>query len=490
MPLPSSNTVARIGLWSVAALALLVASVPRTPYLLAVRDLLPFAVLLASAVTAGLAWRRHRQRHSGRLEAGLLLAMAAFASAMVLIGTAVFHHQRDQVLAADTMTRRLGMHFIVGYRDLREAETMVTHGLIGGLYLARHNVSGRTQAQIHAELAHLQTLRAQAGLPPLIVAADQEGGSVAHLTPPLAPRPGLASLLDAPAEAGTPPTHAATAADAALASRAFAYGQAQGQELAALGVNLNFGPVVDLQPAGRTALLDTHTRTAERAISGDPRQVATVARAYADGLAHAGVGATFKHFPGLGDVRADTHHFRARLETPVGHLDGHDWQPFRHAAADGHAIMLGHVTVPELDPDLPASLSRRVVQGLLRGQWRHDGLLITDDLNMGAVYWRGLCRSAVQALQAGVDLLLVSYDPEQLYPALYCATQAARAGEIDPAQLDDSLRRIRTALPLRPARAGTQEAANTARAAATVASTSASLWATDTKPASNADGAK
>jgi beta-N-acetylhexosaminidase len=123
-------------------------------------------------------------------------------------------------------------------------------------------------------------------------------------------------------------------------------------------------------------------------------------------------------------VRTDTHLRPAHLTASADDLAA-DWQPFRQLA--GHpaaAIMLGHVTLTALDAEHAASHSPAIVDGLLRQAWGYDGLLITDDLNMGAVYRKGIGRVAGEALAAGVDLVLVSYDPRQVYRALAGAAEA------------------------------------------------------------------
>jgi beta-N-acetylhexosaminidase len=109
-------------------------------------------------------------------------------------------------------------------------------------------------------------------------------------------------------------------------------------------------------------------------------------------------------------------------------------------------MMLAHVRLPDIDPQLPASLSRALVQGILRKKggdgWNYQGILITDDLNMGAVYNEGIGRAAAAALDAGVDLVLVSYDHDQYYPALYAAADAWRKGGIDIGREAESAKRL------------------------------------------------
>lgn len=417
-----------------AALLLLAACDPINPWLFAVRDhVVTLIVGLATALLASTLFARRAGR-LGRLEACVLTAVLIAAAALSVVQGVRFAHQREAVLAAPANARAIGHRFMVGYRSFEEVEPLAERGLIGGIYLTRRNVRDRDLATIRAEIDALQVLRARAGLPPLLVAADQEGGPVAHMSPPLTPPPALATLV-AEAEAS------GSGADA-LALRARAYGEAKGAELAALGINLNFGPVVDLRPDGRGPTLDTHTLISRRAISADPALVATVARAYGDGLHRHDVRATLKHFPGLARVTVDTHHFPARLDTPTATLAAHDWQPFRQAARADGAIMLGHVVVTDLDPAQPASSSPAVVRTLLREEWGYDGLLVTDDLNMGAVYRFGPCRATVAALTAGVDLLLLSYDPDQFYRAMHCAIAEERAGRLDLDENAASARRL------------------------------------------------
>lgn len=423
--------------WLPTLSLLYVALHPKSPYLIALRAVETPLLVAAGGLGIGVVvWRRARSRLARR-EAGLLLALLLGVIILATVNEAIFRRQRDEVLAADAAARALGQHFIVGYTRFDEVATLAERGLIGGIYLGRANVRGRTLPAIRAEIDALQGLRRRAGLPPLIVAADQEGGSVAHMTPPLTELPSLAALVDA----GT---------DATLEARVRDYGETQGRGLAALGVNLNLGPVADLRPSNGGPVFDTHTLIRRRAIAADPVLVNRVVASYGEALMAQGVRPTLKHFPGLGQVMSDTHHFSARLEKPVELLATSDWQPFRGAAQSGAAIMLAHVVLPQIDPALPASLSKAVVQGILRGTWNYQGLLLTDDLNMGAVYRLGIGNAAVAALEAGVDMLLISYDPDQYYRAMHDSADALRRGVLDPAQLAASRRRIAVAVGMSP----------------------------------------
>ena len=209
-----------------------------------------------------------------------------------------------------------------------------------------------------------------------------------------------------------------------------------------MGVTINLGPVVDV-PAGDAPLLDPYSRIASRAISDDPRAVSRVARAYVEGLASRGVRATFKHFPGLGRASADTHFFRTEIDAPVSALQERDWLPYQTALPGTRSlVMVGHVVVPAIDPERVASISPAAISMLRRNLG--DGLAITDDLCMAPIAHGpgGIGGGAVASLNAGVDLLLVSYDEEQYFPVMEALLVARAHGQLDPGALTASDARL------------------------------------------------
>jgi beta-N-acetylhexosaminidase len=364
---------------------------------------------------------------AGRRWTAALLA----ASAMVAIwqGTRPWAARAEVLARASPDDINVARHFVVGYSDPAVARELVRDGHVGGIFLTRRNVAGRTTAAIAAEVASLQAIRRGAGLPPLIVAADQEGGPVSHLSPPLPTPPALSSFATLPPE------------DRRQAARRL--GVEQGAALRTIGVTMDLAPVADLTPAGPPGLLDRNTRIATRSISDDPAIVADVAAGFSEGLLAARVVPTAKHFPGLGRVAADTHLFSASLDVSDQNLASADWIPFRAVLKiPGAAIMLSHVALSGVDPGVAASRSRKIVAGILRDEWNFDGIAITDDLSMGAVEHAGLCRAVEGALNAGIDLVLVSWDTDKVYPALRCSLDALDAGRLDRATLRDSARRL------------------------------------------------
>ncbi len=358
--------------------------------------------------------------------------LVAVISIITLGEELLLHYRKAIVLSRDLdIERKLSAHFIIGFDKMEELQPIVSKGIVGGVFITQRNVAGKTVEQLRQEIADLQQLRRAAGLAKLIIATDQEGGIVSRLSPPLEWRPSLAALA------------AKSSNKADLLAQVETYGSQQGKELAQLGVTVNFSPVVDLQSNNAQNRLDFHSLINQRAISHSPEETTGVALAYGRGLESQGVRLTLKHFPGLGGVRADTHHFSVMLNTPIEEFASRDWLPFQRVAQQSDAlIMLSHVVLSQIDKDNPVSFSRAVVQKIIRGVWKHEGLLITDDLTMAAAYNYGLCQATVKSLNAGVDLLLISYDYEKFYEAMYCAVAAYKNGTLDEDQLAKSNKRL------------------------------------------------
>ena len=427
----------RIGLillWLAGPLFVFAAANKNDPYLILLRGPGNVALAAASIVAVAVLLRRGYWRR--RLAGRVIVLLWCLPSLSMLAAHASFEWRKRGVLHTDAaQAQSLGRHFVVGYSSFAEVALLAEKGLISGVYITRHNIVGSTVERLRDEISALQAGRRAAGLPPLIVAADQEGGIVSHLAPPLTRLPALSTLTSlAPDE---------------RARKAEEYGRIQGQELAALGVTQNLAPVLDLRPDLKRNRFDFNTLIGQRAISDDPMMVGDIAQSYVSGLESAGVGATVKHFPGLGRVRADTHHFSADLDTPLQELEASDWIPFRKVLAGTTArLMIGHVTLTTVDPDRPASHSRRVVDGIVRKKWNYQGVIMTDDLVMGAIYQRNVCTAVVEALNAGVDLLLVAFDGAQFYRVFACAAAASAQGKLDATTLRDSEMRLAGRLPV------------------------------------------
>jgi beta-N-acetylhexosaminidase len=419
-----------LSLWLLGVLLLFMSVNLNDPYLIILRGLGSAGLLVTClVVVAALIYRGVW----GRGMSGTLLVLLWCLPPLAMAAAKITFEKRKQAVlhAEGADAKDLGQHFIAGYTSFADVAPLAEKGLIGGIYISHHNIKGRTAAALKAEIASLQALRHGAGLAPLIVAADQEGGIVSHLAPQLTSLPALSTLVDLP-----PDRRARMAGE---------FGRIHGRELADLGVTLNFAPVVDLRRSRGPNPFDFNSLISRRAISDDPATVAEIAAAYVRGLEASGVGATVKHFPGMGRVQADTHHFRASLDTSLPELEASDWIPFREVLARSNAVlMVGHVAVTAIDSARPASHAKGVIDGLIRKKWGFQGLIVTDDLVMGAISQHGVCTAVVEALNAGVDLLLVAYDGMQYYRMFDCALGAFARGGLDGTMLRDSDTRLKS----------------------------------------------
>ena len=382
--------------WVAAVLAMATIPVIADPMSYGFRDILATCagLLAAMAMVAAVACRRRR----------LVVASAAVACCLAWVVTTP---SRDLAhdLAFDGPTVR-ARRLVVGYDDPVVPRVLAGHGLIGGVFLTRRNVGGRTPAEVAAEVASFQAAAAGGGFPPLVVAVDQEGGPVSHVSPPL-PVPAAPSTL-------------ASLPEGERQGAARSLGRSVGEGLRKLGATMDLAPVVDLRPASPPGGLDLHTLISTRAVSGDPAVVADVATGFAHGLLDAGVTPVAKHFPGLGSVVGDTHLAGASNGKSRERLDREDLVPFRAlTGVAGAAVMVSHAAMEAVDPGVPSSTSRRVVTGLLKDDMR-AGLVVTDDMTMGAIVHGGLCKGILSALNAGADLVMVTWDVARVPTAVRC----------------------------------------------------------------------
>ena len=280
-------------------------------------------------------------------------------------------------------------------------------GVAGVTLFPAHNVVD--PPQVRRLTAAIQRAR-PAGSPPLLVAADQEGGQLIGLGD------GTTQFAGAMALGATD--------DEALAEHV---ADATAREMRALGVNVDYAPVCDVANNPANPALGI------RSFGDDPERVGKLAAASVRGLQGAGVAATAKHFPGAGDTAADPHHELPLVPRTNAELAERELVPFEAALAAGiRMVMTGHFALPGQDDDLPTSLSAAILRDLLRGQLRFDGVTVTDALDMRALA-QGSAQivDAVAALRAGEDVLLGTPDESALQRLEEGLAQAQRRGLID-----------------------------------------------------------
>ncbi|MEI8255892.1 MAG: glycoside hydrolase family 3 N-terminal domain-containing protein [Deltaproteobacteria bacterium] len=297
-----------------------------------------------------------------------------------------------------------------------EVRRLLRRGALGGVLLTNHNfVTRQGLAALTAAIAAI----APEGAKPL-VSADQEGGPVAHLSPPLSVFPSMTALgqLD----------------DEDLTHRV---GAALGSELRSVGVTFDLAPVLDVRTSS------SNTVVLNRVFGREPQRVARHGRALIDGLLSAGVLACAKHFPGHGDTVMDSHVGLPRVAHDLARLDAVELVPFRACAPIVPAVMVAHILYTAIDTAAPSSLSRAVVEGLLRQRVGFDGVAITDDLQMAAIRaMHPIERAAELAMRAGNDMLLIAHTPTL---ALSAVEHLARTAEHDAtlrARLEEAAARV------------------------------------------------
>ncbi|MFF0221115.1 glycoside hydrolase family 3 protein [Streptomyces sp. NPDC004629] len=290
--------------------------------------------------------------------------------------------------------------------------------------LASVGLFGRNVASPEQLAALTAQLRAERD--DVLVAIDEEGGDVTR--------------LEVRTGSSFPGNHALGAVDDVALTHDVA--RELGRRLAACGVNFNWAPAADVNADPANPVIGV------RSFGADPDLAARHTAAYVTGLQSAGVVACTKHFPGHGDTAVDSHLAMPRIDVPAEVLQTRDLVPFRAAVAAGtRAVMSAHILVPALDPDRPATLSRRILTDLLRGELGYDGLIVTDGMEMQAIAAAyGIERGSVLALAAGADAICVGgglNDDETVRRLRDALVSAVRSGELPEERLADAAERVR-----------------------------------------------
>ncbi|NTV12687.1 MAG: beta-N-acetylhexosaminidase [Desulfobulbaceae bacterium] len=257
---------------------------------------------------------------------------------------------------------------------------------------------------------------------PALIAIDQEGGSVTRLPPPWRQFPDQRLL----AEAAEPTT--------ALAN----YAATCAAELLATGINFNFAPVLDVAPASEGFFM---TR---RSLGSTAATVAQLGAQVIREMQRGGVATCGKHFPGLGSARLDPHQVGFAISKDLAQLTAEDLPPFQAAIATGvAALMTSHTVYPGLDQMHPATLSSRILTGLLREELGYDGLVVTDDLEMGAIEnAMSVAEAALLAFKAGADLLLICKEHDKVRETIAGLDQARANGTVQASRVTQAAARI------------------------------------------------
>src|SRR5437899_3857728 len=349
---------------------------------------------------------------------------AAAASALAACApTTTTPGPTPDVVSGMSLERKVGQLMSVafhGTKITRSLEAMIRDRGVGGVILYSENFTDA--AGLARLVADLDQIARDAKSLPLFFEIDQEGGPVIRLNKGATILPGQMAL----AATADPERSVRTAATISAA------------ELRALGVNWNFAPVADVNDEPTNPIISN------RSFSSDPARVSSLVAAAVQTYAAAGFFCCAKHFPGHGSTTTDSHTGLPKIEADRAAIDRVELPPFRAAIAAGvPAIMSAHIVVPALDPtpELPVTLSKTVMTDLIRNTLGFQGIIVTDDLEMGALKNVGEAAAGLRAIQAGADYLLFRFGEGAHIEGQLIITEAARAGSPATARLDQSVRR-------------------------------------------------
>lgn len=327
----------------------------------------------------------------------------------------------DAIVAAMTTNEKIGQMVMIGIHDTEldeDSKTMLRQFHIGGIVYFDRNIQSQDQLKSLSEQLQAYAQGEAQQKVPLFLAIDEEGGTVSRGRGVIPAPPSEAAI----GASGQPERARMSAASAA-------------QALRAVGINLNLAPVADVSSSDA------------RAFSGDAQTAARFAEEAVSGYEQEGMLCALKHFPGIGKGAVDSHQEVSRVDAPRETLEREDLLPFAEVIAsqrpEDFLILVSHLIYPCYDAAHSASQSRAVMTDLLRGQLGYQGIILTDDLEMGAVANHVPLRQAgANAVVAGADLVLVCHEyphEEEVYLGI---KDAVDAGEISEERLDASVRRI------------------------------------------------
>lgn len=316
-------------------------------------------------------------------------------------------------------TQSAGQRLMAGFDGTElnaELKFLINALKLGGIILFSRNLID--PGQIKDLCFSMQSYARSCGQPPLFIAIDQEGGRVARLREPFTQFPGN-SKMKGPEDA-------------------VYFAKTTAKEFLEVGINMNLAPVLDVAPEGINSIM------AGRAFGPDPGWVSEQGKVVIEHLQAENIMAVAKHFPGIGRTVLDSHFELPDLDIDVDAMQGFDLFPFKTAIShDVAGIMLSHIRYTGIDPDWPASLSKTIADDLLRKQMGYDGVVMTDDLDMGAIEKHYDLKTAIQQiLSADIDIPLICHAGPNIENAFKEILDVQRRSQTMKAKGMKSLERI------------------------------------------------
>lgn len=324
-------------------------------------------------------------------------------------------------IAEMTLEEKIGQMLLVGIdgTDLDDqAKRMITEDKIGGIILYKDNIENLKGM---VDLINAMKESNSSNPIPLFMSVDQEGGKVSRL----------------PKEY-TPIYSNGTVGTLSDVNAAEMMGKLLARSVSSAGFNMNFAPVLDINSNPNNPVIG------DRSFSNSASQVIKLGIAEMKGIESENVIPVVKHFPGHGDTSVDSHLDLPVVNKTADQLAELELLPFQAAIQEGtDAVMIAHILFPELDPDKPASLSQIIIGDQLRGQMGYEGVVITDDLTMGAIMKNyDLAKVAVDTVNAGSDILLVAHGYDNEKRVIEALLQNVKNGKLQEARIDESVYRI------------------------------------------------
>jgi beta-N-acetylhexosaminidase len=331
----------------------------------------------------------------------------------------------QQIMANMTLDQKLGQLIIVEYLGNDYAASglqyMISQQYVGGFLYQQSNHNFDAPYDSISNVAAFSRQAMQDAKIPLMIGTDQEGGLVNRLYVFHGYLPSAAEM------AATGSTH-----------YIYEQGAQAAKWMLQLGINTDLAPVVDVHTVD-PPVLET------RMFGSDPQTVVKYAGAFLDGLQQNNVAACLKHFPGLGAITSDPHAGLPTVNRSLAQLENIDLAPYKLMISTKHPamIMSTDVLMPAIDPSLPAELSPKAIDGLLRGKLGYDGVVITDGLYMQGIsdQWT-LSQAAVLSILAGDDLVEGPYTPDQVAAVVNALKQAVQQGKLTMDRINQSVQRI------------------------------------------------
>ena len=324
----------------------------------------------------------------------------------------------DKLVANMSDADKVGQLLMIGIHGKTlndDAKFMLNEYRVGGIILFDRNMESKNQ--VKSLITDINKTGKSAGLTPLFIGIDQEGGAVARMEDQLIKVPPAEELGKEPIE------------------QAVSLAKQSGTELKDLGFNINFAPVADLG------------LTYGRSFSTNPDDVVRYASAVGKAYDEAGLWYSYKHFPGIGKTDVDLHADTSVVPVSKETLLNEDTKVFvdliKQFKPNTYAIMVSHAMYPQIDADHPSSLSKAIITDWLRKDMGYNGVVVTDDMDMGALAKHyTFSDMAVQSILAGSDILLVCHEYEHMQEAYNGLMKAVKDGRISKERLDESVKRI------------------------------------------------